>query len=195
MKRTWMVTGASRGLGAKTGQAILAHGDNLVATARKKDSFCFGADWPSLLACPLDVSIEEQAKAAVEVSSLGGYQASAGWGSYGSTKFAVEGITEALDFMDGSSLQRAEKQIQDYATTVGQTRAFAEANNGRQPGDPAKLGEALLRLVALPDPPLGLPPGSDAVSRIVSKNSFVEGETERWKALSESADLTQGAHV
>jgi NAD(P)-dependent dehydrogenase (short-subunit alcohol dehydrogenase family) len=147
------------------------------------------------------------------MSSLGGYQASPGWGVYGSTKFAVEGITEALygevktlgihvtviepgffrtDFMDSSSLQRTKTQIEDYAATVGKTRIFAETNNRQQPGDPAKLAEALLQLVALPDPPLRLPLGPDAVRRIASKNAFVAQETERWKSLSESTDLTPG---
>lgn len=70
----------------------------------------------------------------INMSSLGGYRASPGWGVYGSTKFAVEGITEVLyvelkplgihvtviepgffrtDFMDGKSLMRAATQIDD----------------------------------------------------------------------------------
>ena len=32
----------------------------------------------------------------INISSLGGYQAYMGWGVYGSTKFAVEGISEAM---------------------------------------------------------------------------------------------------
>jgi len=280
MKRTWMVTGASRGLGAKIAQAVLADGDNIVATARNKNSLHYGVDTPALLAFSLDVTSEEQTKAAVQaaldrfghidvlvnnagygllgaieessaaeveaiyrtnvfgllnmvravlpvmrkqqsghilnVSSLGGYQASPGWGVYGSTKFAVEGLTEALyeelkplgihatviepgffrtDFMDGSSLHRTERQIPDYATTVGKTRSFAEANNGRQLGDPARFAQALLRLVDFADPPLRLPLGRDAVRRIASKNAFVAQEAERWKTLSESTDLTLGEHA
>jgi NAD(P)-dependent dehydrogenase (short-subunit alcohol dehydrogenase family) len=42
MKQTWLVTGASRGLGAMIAQAVLARGNNLVATARDKNSVNYG---------------------------------------------------------------------------------------------------------------------------------------------------------
>lgn len=196
MKQTWLVTGASRGLGANIAQAVLAHGNNLVPTARNKNSVQIDADKPEVLPLSLDVTDEEQAKVAVQaavdrfgridvlvnnagygllgaieesstaeveaifrtnvfgtlnmiravlpvmrqqksghiinMSSLGGYQSSLGFGVYCSTKFAVEGITEALhgevkplgihatvvepgffrtDFLDGSSLQRTKEEI------------------------------------------------------------------------------------
>lgn len=34
MRRTWLITGASRGLGRALSEAVLASGDQLVATAR-----------------------------------------------------------------------------------------------------------------------------------------------------------------
>lgn len=147
----------------------------------------------------------------LNMSSLGGYQASVGWGIYCSTKFAVEGITEALygelkplgihativepgffrtDFMDSSSLQRTRGQIEAYAATVGKTRTFADANSGQQPGDPAKLARVLLEIVAEAEPPLRLPVGPDAVRRIEEKNNAVMAEVERWRILSESTNLS-----
>jgi NAD(P)-dependent dehydrogenase (short-subunit alcohol dehydrogenase family) len=129
---------------------------------------------------------------------------------YGATKFAVEGLTEALyaelkplgihatvvepgffrtDFMDGSSLQHTKEIIDDYAATVGKTRSFASANNKQQPGDPAKLAAVLLQVVDAPEPPLSLQVGPDAVRRIEAKNAFVVGETERWRHLSESTGI------
>ena len=110
---------------------------------------------------------EQRAGRIINISSLGGYRASAGWGVYCSTKFAVEGLTEALhdelaplgirvtvvepgffrtDFMDSRSLGRAKDQIGDYKDTVGKTREFVEGNNRRQPGDPSKLAVAILQL-------------------------------------------------
>lgn len=68
MKRTWIVTGASRGLGANIAQAVLAQGDNLVATARNKNSLRYGADIQEMLAFSLDVTREEHAKAAVKAA-------------------------------------------------------------------------------------------------------------------------------
>jgi NAD(P)-dependent dehydrogenase (short-subunit alcohol dehydrogenase family) len=146
----------------------------------------------------------------INMSSLGGYQASPGWGVYGSTKFAVEGITEALyaelrplgihatviepgffrtDFMDASSLVRTVVQIDDYESSVGKTKSFADNQNHQQPGDPAKLATALLELAALTDPPIRLQLGSDALKRIEQKNAFVQAESQRWLSLSTSTDL------
>lgn len=164
----------------------------------------------NMIRAVLPVMRKQGAGYIINMSSLGGYQASAGWGVYGSTKFAVEGITEALyaelkplgihatviepgffrtDFMDSSSLMRAAVQIDDYQNTVGKTRAFADHNNGQQPGDPAKLAKALIDLAALPDPPLRLQLGSDAVKRIEEKNAFVQAESQRWRSLSISTDF------
>ena len=149
----------------------------------------------------------------VNFSSLGGYRASAGWGGYCSTKFAVEGITEALydelaplgihatvvepgffrtDFMDNRSLLKTNAQIADYSSTVGNTRIFAVERNHQQPGDPTKFARALLQLVSAADPPLRLPLGTDALERITQKNEFVTRETERWSSLSESTDFKKG---
>lgn len=148
----------------------------------------------------------------INFSSLGGYRASAGWGVYCSTKFAVEGITEALhdelsplgihatvvepgffrtDFMDNRSLLKTRAQIADYSETVGNTRIFAVERNHRQPGDPEKLAQALLQLVNAAEPPLRLPLGTDALERIAQKNAFVSQETARWSSLSASTDFKE----
>ncbi|RON40890.1 short-chain dehydrogenase/reductase [Pseudomonas frederiksbergensis] len=69
--RVWLVTGASRGIGAKIVAAALANGDAVVATARDASTLIerFG-DQPGLLAATLDVTNEAQgaavAKAAIE---------------------------------------------------------------------------------------------------------------------------------
>jgi len=146
----------------------------------------------------------------INMSSLGGHQASPGWGVYGSTKFAVEGITEALyaelkplgihatvvepgffrtDFMDASSLAHTATQIDDYKGTVGKTRAFAVENNHQQPGDPAKLALALIKLSELSEPPVRLQLGTDAVKRVEQKNALVNAESQRWLSLSTSTDM------
>ncbi len=143
----------------------------------------------------------------INFSSLGGYRASAGWGVYCSTKFAVEGITEALhdelaplgihvtvvepgffrtDFMDTRSLSKIAQEIDDYAATAGKTRETAAERNHQQPGDPAKLADAIVQLANAAEPPLRLPLGRDAVERIAEKNAFVEAETAKWRSLAES---------
>ena len=68
-KRIWMITGASRGIGARIAEAALAHGDAVVATARDAASVQqrFGHH-DALLALPLDVTDEAQAARAVEAA-------------------------------------------------------------------------------------------------------------------------------
>jgi NAD(P)-dependent dehydrogenase (short-subunit alcohol dehydrogenase family) len=145
----------------------------------------------------------------INFSSLGGYSSSPGFGVYCSTKFAVEGITEALhgelaplgihatvvepgyfrtDFLDTSSLADTGARIPDYAATVGKVRESAAAHNHLQPGDPAKLGKAIVQLANAADPPLRLPLGTDTLRRINEKNAFVQAETEKWRVLSASTD-------
>ncbi|KVD40658.1 oxidoreductase [Burkholderia ubonensis] len=146
----------------------------------------------------------------INISSIGGYRAAAGFGVYSSTKFAVEGITEALhaelkplgvhatvvepgyfrtDFLDASSLVVAPDVIDDYDETSGAVRRKAVQLNRNQPGDPAKLAAAMITLVDAPNPPLRLPLGTDTLAAIAAKNAYVAQETETWKALSTSTDF------
>jgi NAD(P)-dependent dehydrogenase (short-subunit alcohol dehydrogenase family) len=147
----------------------------------------------------------------INVSSVGGYTGYPGWGVYGATKFAVEGISEALaaevaplgikvtvvepgffrtDFLDDTSLSRTAREIEDYADSVGKTRAHAADVNGGQRGDPRKLAAAFIQLANAKNPPLRLPLGSDTVERIETKNAFVASELAEWRTLATSTDFT-----
>jgi len=150
----------------------------------------------------------------INVSSVGGYTGYPGWGVYGATKFAVEGISEALaaevaplgikvtvvepgffrtNFLDESSLARTALEIEDYRDSVGKTRAHAADVNGGQRGDPRKLAQAFMQLANAKNPPLRLPLGSDTVERIEAKNAHVAGEIAAWRTLATSTDFTQTA--
>ena len=146
----------------------------------------------------------------INMSSVGGYRSAAGFGVYCSTKFAVEGITEAMhaelkplgihatvvepgyfrtDFLDASSLLVGNDIIADYDETSGNVRRLAVGMNHNQPGDPAKLATALVALVDAQTPPLRLALGTDTLKAIAEKNAYVTAETETWKALSQSTDF------
>lgn len=148
----------------------------------------------------------------INMSSIGGYRAVAGFGVYSSTKFAVEGITEALgaelkplgihatvvepgyfrtDFLDASSLVVGKEIIDDYDETSGKVRRFAVGMNHNQPGDPAKLATALVTLADAANPPLRLPLGTDTLKAIADKNAYVASETDTWRALSASTDFVE----
>jgi NAD(P)-dependent dehydrogenase (short-subunit alcohol dehydrogenase family) len=145
----------------------------------------------------------------INVSSVGGYASYAGWGVYSATKFAVEGLTEALsyelaplgihvtvvepgffrtDFLNADSLVSTRVHIDDYMETVGAMRDFAAGANHKQPGDPEKLAGAMMRLVDSGKPPLRLPLGTDTVAKIIEKNRFVEGELDDWREVAMSTD-------
>lgn len=146
----------------------------------------------------------------LNVSSIGGYRSGAGFGVYCSTKFAVEGLTEALaeelaplgikativepgyfrtDFLDARSLSVSGGEIADYATTAGAVRQRAATLSHRQPGDPARLAAALVALAGNPDAPLRMPYGSDTVAAIEAKNAFVAEELATWRHVAVSTDF------
>jgi NAD(P)-dependent dehydrogenase (short-subunit alcohol dehydrogenase family) len=145
----------------------------------------------------------------INMSSIGGYSSHEGWGVYCATKFAVEGLTEALaaelaplgifttvvepgffrtDFLSSTSLVATKDRIEDYAETVGKMRMFAAGADHKQPGDPSKLAKAILTLADSPKPPVRLPLGSDTVARIRGKNQFVESELTAWLKVAASTD-------
>jgi NAD(P)-dependent dehydrogenase (short-subunit alcohol dehydrogenase family) len=149
----------------------------------------------------------------INLSSVGGYTGYPGWGVYGATKFAVEGISEALagevaplgikvtvvepgffrtDFLDESSLSRTALEIEDYRDSVGRTRAHAADANHGQRGYPSKLAQAFIALTNAGAPPLRLPLGSDTVERIEAKNALVAKELAEWRAVATSTDFAAG---
>jgi NAD(P)-dependent dehydrogenase (short-subunit alcohol dehydrogenase family) len=148
----------------------------------------------------------------INISAVAGYQSWPGWAVYASTKFAVEGISEGLamevkplgikvtivepgffrtDFLDGQSLTICPTVIEDYAETTGAMRQAAVSLNHQQPGDPARMAKALLKIVDDPNPPLRMPFGSDTVATIEAKNAFVAGELNNWRALAISTDFAK----
>ena len=146
----------------------------------------------------------------INMSSIGGYASYPGWGVYCATKFAVEGISEALsielaplgihatvvepgffrtDFLSGRSLSSTAVRIDDYTDTVGRMRTVAAALNHQQPGDPQRLAQVIVQLAAARKPPTRLALGSDTVARIEEKHRDVERELDLWRSVSLSTDF------
>ena len=141
-------------------------------------------------------------------SSVGGRIGSTGRAPHSAAKFGVEGFSEAMvtelaplgvkvtifepggfrtDFA-GSS-QTIHKIRPEYDATVGQAARFQRDYDGKQPGDPAKAAQAILKVVGMDDPPLRLLLGSDAV-RIVESADARKAEADRkWSDLSASTDF------
>lgn len=146
----------------------------------------------------------------ITISSSAGFASGAGRGLYSASKFAVEGVSEALqaelaplgihvtivepgsfrtDFLTGTSKRRPEVDIPDYADTVGRLQTAIDASDGRQPGDPAKAAAAVRRLVAGTERPLRLQLGSDCVQLVEGKIAAVADELARWRELAHSTDF------
>jgi NAD(P)-dependent dehydrogenase (short-subunit alcohol dehydrogenase family) len=151
----------------------------------------------------------------INMSSVGGYQSFAGWGVYCSTKFAIEGLSEAMaaelqplgikvtvvepgffrtDFLDESSLAVSPSSIADYKDTpAGAMRDFAAGHNHGQPGDPKRLAKSMITLAHAANPPLRMPFGSDTVGAIEAKNGYVAKEMADWRELAVSTDFPKDA--
>ena len=146
----------------------------------------------------------------VNLSSMGGLVAGAGSGVYAATKFAVEGISEALraevaplgirvtvsepgpfrtDF-NGRSIQVARASLPAYADTAGRRSAALRSSSGKQPGNPDKAARILCDIVASAEPPFHLLLGNAAVDRVRPKLTALMEEIARWEEVSRSADGT-----
>jgi NAD(P)-dependent dehydrogenase (short-subunit alcohol dehydrogenase family) len=142
---------------------------------------------------------ERRAGAIVQMSSMGGQLSFAGFSAYSGTKFALEGMSEALAdevrplgikvlivepgaFRTGLfGSTTGSGQIADYSATVGPTRQMIQVSDGRQPGDPAKAAAAIITAIDAPQTPLRLPLGDDAVDAIGGHLDKVKAELATWE--------------
>jgi NAD(P)-dependent dehydrogenase (short-subunit alcohol dehydrogenase family) len=148
----------------------------------------------------------------VNLSSIGGLVGLSGWGFYNSTKFAVEGFSEALsvelaplgvkvlivepgpfrtDFL-GRSGQEATTRIADYDETSGKTREYMKSNDGKQAGDPVRAVQAIIAAVASPHTPKHLLLGKLALTRFRAKLDEFTQELAAWEPVTLGADFPEG---
>ena len=138
----------------------------------------------------------------INFSSLFGYDTIPGYALYGSTKFAIEGISAGLSkelapfgikvtalapglfrtqFLDAGSYLTAANSIKDYdKTMVGQMRSSPEQLHGNQAGDPTKLAKVVVELAAVDNPPHHLPVGLDSLSAYRTSVAATSREIEDW---------------
>jgi NAD(P)-dependent dehydrogenase (short-subunit alcohol dehydrogenase family) len=148
----------------------------------------------------------------VNVSSIAARRAMPGSGYYAATKFALEGMSDALrrelaplgirvmvvepgpfrtDFA-GRSLTQSATVIDDYAQTAGLRRKENDRSDGTQKGDPRRAAETLIQLLAGPDLPFRLLLGSEAVSMVRQEISGQLDEIDAWKDVSLGTDFPDG---
>ncbi|TMV04541.1 oxidoreductase [Brucella haematophila] len=276
MSKTWLITGADKGLGYSAAETALKRGDNVVVTVLASDgrhplSETFPERFRSFHLNAADVArvpeVVAQAEAAfgridvlvnnagyglislieetppekyralfdvnffglaeitravlpimrrqrsghiINLSSVAGFGAVAGFGFYSATKYAVEGLSESLahevgplgikvtiiepgpfrsDFA-GGSLDALISDNEDYAAAAEYVRTYQTSKHGKQPNDPAKFGPALCKLVDATEPPLRLPLGVEAVAHLRNEMAQVEGELQMWYELASSTSFS-----
>jgi NAD(P)-dependent dehydrogenase (short-subunit alcohol dehydrogenase family) len=145
----------------------------------------------------------------VNFSSIGGLRSFPSVGYYNATKFAVEGLSEALwqeveplgikvmliepsgfrtDWA-GRSANESKLQITDYAPTAGAWRKQVRAISGKQQGDPVRAAHAIVKAIESPNPPHHLLLGGDANEGAMAKLEDLRKEFTAWKAVSLGADF------
>jgi len=144
----------------------------------------------------------------INITSMGGHVTMPGIAYYCGSKFALEGISEALgkelqplgikvtavapgsfrtDWA-GRSMVRTPRSIPDYDPIFDAVRAARHAKSGKQLGDPVKAARAILTLIAAASPPTHLLLGSDALDLVRRKWSAFDDEMRRWEAVTLSTD-------
>lgn len=147
----------------------------------------------------------------INVTSMGGFITMPGITCYCGSKFALEGISESLGkevrplniFVTalapgqfrtdwaGRSMVRTPRSIPDYDAVMDPLRAARESKSGRQPGDPAKAAQAVLKLLDAPNPPTRLFLGDDALQLVEQKIEAMRREIAEWEAVSRSTNFAE----
>jgi NAD(P)-dependent dehydrogenase (short-subunit alcohol dehydrogenase family) len=137
----------------------------------------------------------------VNISSMTGLVSNPGAVYYSSSKFALESLTEGLSKevgplgirvtavepgffrtdWSGRSMEQSEATLPDYAPTVGVRREQLAKAPGEAPGDPARVGDAVVMLSRLDAPPLHLLLGRDVYDALTAKLEGWKQSIEAWK--------------
>jgi NAD(P)-dependent dehydrogenase (short-subunit alcohol dehydrogenase family) len=145
----------------------------------------------------------------INISSVGGLLGGPGAGYYNGTKFALEGLSEALALevaplgirvtaiepgpfrtdWAGRSLRHAKHPITEYADTAGARLAQITGRSGKQAGDPVRAADAIIKVVESSDPPRNLILGKNGLDRVRAKLAALMQSIDEWEDVTLSADF------
>jgi len=148
----------------------------------------------------------------INMSSVGGLVGNPSSGYYAATKFAVEGLSEALakeveplgirvtaiepgpfrTDWSGRSLRVTRNPMPAYAATAGSRRAEITGNYGKQPGDPVRAADAIIKVVESRTPPLNLVLGKPGLDRVRAKLNKLIATIDEWEPVTLGADYPKG---
>lgn len=144
----------------------------------------------------------------INLSSQAGFIGFEGSGYYAATKHAVEGLSDSLSRevaplgikvtcvepgpfrtdWAGRSLKQTRPSIADYQNTVGARLELTANYSGKQPGNPIRAAEAMVRIVEAENPPKHLVLGSIALDGVRNKLKETLAEVDAWADTSRGAD-------
>jgi NAD(P)-dependent dehydrogenase (short-subunit alcohol dehydrogenase family) len=144
----------------------------------------------------------------LNVASIGGLRSFPGVGYYNATKYAVDGLSEALykevaplgikvtiiapsgfrtDWA-GRSANDTQIKIDDYELTARKNMGDIRKSSGNQPGDPVRAAKAMIMITEVENPPLRLLLGAGALKGARLKIEELKHDFETWAEVSEGAD-------
>jgi NAD(P)-dependent dehydrogenase (short-subunit alcohol dehydrogenase family) len=277
-RKTWLITGAGRGMGVEFAKAALAAGHSVVATGRNPGAVAKAVgEADDLLVVKLDVTSRQDADTTVvgaverfgridvlvnnaasfeagffeeltpeqiehqlavsligpmnvtravlpvmrgqhsghivTISSTAGFAGFPYNTAYAASKFAVDGWMESLapevapfgihttvvnpgffrtELLTEESTNYAPAEIEDYAERNAAMRDLYESTNGRQPGDPAKLAQALVTIVDQEPPPFRFIAGADAIAQAEQTLAERRQQIDAYRDLSISLGFDEG---
>lgn len=146
----------------------------------------------------------------LNVASIGGLRSFPAVGFYNATKYAVDGLSEALmkevaplgikvtvicpsgfrtDWA-GRSANNTNIKIEDYKDTAWKNMGDLRGYSGNQPGDPVKAAKAMIQVTETENPPLRLLLGAAAVKGAYLKLEELKKDFDTWAEVSKGADFS-----
>ena len=143
----------------------------------------------------------------ISISCTAGFVGYEYCSAYVTSKFALEGWMESLDFevapygihttivepgffrtelLEPTSSFWAEGEIADYKERNEHLKPWWQSMNGKQQGNPAKLSEALLRIADEAQPPKRWLAGADALAEAERKLALFQEQISAYRDLSSS---------
>ena len=139
----------------------------------------------------------------IQMSSAAGFRSTAGFGVYNASKFALEGMSEALAMevaplginvtivepgpfrtnFAGSSIKATKHEMLEYEATARVFKNNILGYAGQQEGDPQKAAQVIVQVVNADNPPLRLPLGSTAFTAVRKKLQQVEEDLQNWELI------------
>lgn len=161
----------------------------------------------NVMRAALPVMRQQRAGRIINISSVAGLIGLKHCSAYAAAKFGVEGLTFSVaheveqfgiklvvvspgffrtDLLDAGNVRYVASTIDDYASEASAEAAYS-AYDGQQTGNPAALGEALIKLGTIDNPPRQFMAGADAIAAVKPVLEGRLAEIEAYKDLSAEA--------